>query len=126
MDQHEQPVETPGLSSERLDTLLRALAAEPRRMIYTYLAEHDSASISELTDVVVGWSSARGRDTDASNWDDTRTALHHRHLPVLDDAGVISYDAVQRTATLVSLSPSTAEVLATITDLDAAETDHED
>ncbi|EMA21095.1 MULTISPECIES: DUF7344 domain-containing protein [Haloarcula] len=126
MDQHEQPVETPGLSSKRLDTLLRTLAAEPRRMIYTYLTEHDSASIAELTDVVVGWSSARARDTDACNWDDTRTSLHHRHLPVLDDAGVISYDAAQRTATLASLSPSTAEVLATITDLDTAETDHED
>ncbi|MHC3380251.1 DUF7344 domain-containing protein [Haloarcula sp. H-GB5] len=126
MDQHEQPVETPGLSSERLDTLLRVLAAEPRRMIYTYLAEHDSASISELTDVVVGWSSARGRNTDACNWDDTRTALHHRHLPVLDDAGIVTYDADQQTVTLASLSPSTDEVLATITDLDAAETDHED
>ena len=126
MNQREQPVETPGLSSERLDTLLRALAAEPRRMVYTYLAEHDSASIAELTDVVVGWSSARGRDTDACNWYDTRTALHHRHLPILDDAGVITYDVDQRTATLASLSPSTAEVLTTITDLDTAETDPED
>ena len=126
MDQHEQPVETPGLSSERLDTLLRALAAEPRRMIYTYLTEHESATITELTDVVVGWTEARGQATDACNWDETRTALHHRHLPILDDAGVISYDAAQRTATLASLPPSTAEVLATITDLDTAETDHED
>jgi len=126
MDQHEQPAETAGLSSERLDTLIRALAAEPRRMIYTYLAEHDSASIEELTDVVVGWSRARGRDTATCNWDDTRTALHHRHLPVLDDADVITYDLDQQTATLASLSPSTAEVLSSITDLDTAETDHEE
>ncbi len=89
MDQHEQPAETSGLPSERLDTLLRALAAEPRRMIYIYLAEHDSATVTELTDVVVGWVKARGRDADACNWDDTRTALHHRHLPVLDDAGIV-------------------------------------
>jgi len=125
MDQHEQPAETSGLPSERLDTLLRALAAEPRRMIYIYLAEHDSATVTELTDVVVGWVKARGRDADACNWDDTRTALHHRHLPVLDDAGIVTYDADQQTATLASLPPSTTEVLATITDLDSAEADHE-
>lgn len=126
MDQHEQPAETSGLSSDRLDTLLRALAAEPRRMIYTYLAEHDSATIMELTDVVVGWTRARGRNADTCSWDDTRTALHHRHLPVLDDAGLVTYDADQQTATLASLPPSATEVLATITDLDTAETDHED
>jgi len=126
MGQHEQPAETAGLPSERLDTLIRALAAEPRRMVYTYLAEHDAAAITELTDVVVGWSQTRGRATDADNWDDTRTALHHRHLPVLDDAGVISYDADQQTATLASLSPATTEVLETITDLDTVETDRED
>ncbi|RLM44619.1 ArsR family transcriptional regulator [Haloarcula sp. Atlit-47R] len=118
MDQHEQPAETPGLTSERLDTLLRALAAEPRRMIYTYLTEHDSASLAELTDVFIGWTKARGRATDACNWDDTRTSLHHRHLSVLDDAGIVSYDADQQTATLVSLPPSATEVLATIIDLD--------
>lgn len=126
MDQHEQPAETPRLPSERLDALIRALAAEPRRMVYTYLAEHDAAAITELTDVVVGWSRARGRTADACNWDDTCTALHHRHLPVLDDAGVITYDADQQTATLASLSPATTEVLETITDLDTAETDRED
>ncbi|MEF8828067.1 MAG: transcriptional regulator [Haloarcula sp.] len=126
MDQSEQSAETATLSSERLDALIRALSAEPRRMIYAYLAEHDSAPLEELTDVVVGWSRARGRDTEDGSWDDTRTALHHRHLPVLDDAGVITYNPDQRTATLASLSPSTAEVLATITELDTAETDHED
>ena len=125
MDQHEQPAETLALSSEQLDTLLRALAAEPRRMLYTYLAEHDAATVTELTDVVVGWVNARGRDADACNWDDTRTALHHRHLPVLDDAGIVTYDADQQTATLASLPPSTSEILATITDMDTAETDHE-
>ncbi|MDQ2071543.1 DUF7344 domain-containing protein [Haloarcula sp. NS06] len=123
MDQHEQPAETSGSSSERLDTLLRALAAEPRRMICTYLAEHDSATVTELTDVVVGWLKTRGRD--ACNWDDTRTALHHQHLPILDDAGIVTYDADQQTATLASLPPSATEILATITDLDPAETDHE-
>jgi len=126
MDQHEQPAETAGLSAERLDTLIQALSAQPRRMIYAYFTEHDSASLEELTDVVVGWSRAHGGDTDASDWDDTNVALHHRHLPVLDDAGVITYDADQRTATRASLSPSTTEVLATITDLDTAGTDHED
>ncbi|KAA9398624.1 transcriptional regulator [Haloarcula sp. CBA1130] len=126
MDRHEQRVETSGLSSQRLDTLLRALAAEPRRMIYTYLAEHGSATTTELTDVIVGWTRARGRVTDTRNWDATRTALHHRHLPVLDEAGVISYDAAQQTATLASLSPSTDEILATITDLETAEADHGD
>lgn len=126
MDRHEPSVETQRLSSQRLDTLLRALAAQPRRMIYTYLAEHESATITELTDVVVGWSQVRGRSTDACNWDDTRTILHHRHLPALDAAGIITYDAAQRTASLASLSPSATEVLVTLTDLDTAETDHED
>jgi hypothetical protein len=125
MDQYERSGETTGLSPERLDTLIRALAAEPRRAVYAYLTEHDSAAIDRLADVVVGRSRARGRDTDAPDRADIRTALHHRHLPALDEAGVISYDAGQQTATLASLSPSTTEVLTTILDLEAVGTDRE-
>lgn len=110
------------LSSERLDTLIRALSAEPRRMVYVYLTEHESAPVEELVDVVVGWSRARDRSAAACNWTQTHIALHHQHLPALAEAGVINYDSDQGTASIASLSPPATEILSTIADLDDART----
>lgn len=125
MDQHEDSKETGTLSSDRLDTLLRALSAEPRRMVYAYLAEHGSAPVADLTEVVVGWSRTRDRTDTAANWTQTHVALHHQHLPALDDAGIISYDSHRGTATLSSLSPPVTEVVSTIVDLDTTRPDDE-
>ncbi|WP_336338011.1 DUF7344 domain-containing protein [Haloarcula brevis] len=126
MDQYERPGETVRLSPERLDTLLRALAAEPRRLTYIYLDEHESAAIEPLADAVVEWSRARSRTTDPPDRAHMPTALHHRHLPALDEAGIVSYDADEQTAALASLSPATTEVLSKILDLDAVGPSRED
>jgi len=121
MDPTEDPVETSErapLSADRLDGLLRAFSAETRRMVVTYLAQHDSASVEELTDVVVGWSQVRDRPADADeSWLQTYSDLYHHHLPVLANAGLIEYDPDTETATLEPLSDPASELHSTITEL---------
>lgn len=106
------------LSAHRLDGLLVAFSAEPRRIVVTYLAQHDTASVEELTDVVVGWSRTRDRAAEASDrWDQTYANLYHRHLPALADAGLVEFDAAAETVTLESLSDPAAELHSEITEL---------
>jgi len=121
MDRHqnqEAGVSDDRLTSERLDALLGVLSAEPRRMVVAYLREHDAASVDELTDVVVGWSQARGDRAAGDIWAQTRSALYHNHLPALGSADLVAYDAEEQTVEIVSLSPPTAEVLSTIQELE--------
>ncbi|MBV0900716.1 DUF7344 domain-containing protein [Haloarcula salina] len=120
-----EPTEDPGetsegapLSADRLDGLLRAFSAEHRRMVVTYLAQHDSASVEELTDVVVGWSQTSDGSADADeSWLQTYSDLYHHHLPALADAGLVEYDPDTETATLESLSDPASDLHSTITEL---------
>jgi hypothetical protein len=121
MDRHqnqEAPVSTDRLTAQRLDTLLDVLSSEPRRMVVAYLREHDAASVDELTDVVVGWSQARGDRAASDIWAQTRLALYHNHLPALASADLVAYDADEQTVEIASLSPPTTEVLSTIQELE--------
>lgn len=75
------------------DEVFAALRDTDRRLVLYYLREHGSASVEELADVVTGWSSAgsRGMALPADR-DDVATALRHRHLPVLEEAGLVTRD----------------------------------
>ncbi|WP_424003237.1 DUF7344 domain-containing protein [Haloarcula salina] len=127
-----EPTEDPGevsegtvLSPDRLDGLLRAFSAEPRRMVVTYLSQHDSASVEELTDVVVGWSQTSDRAVGSDeSWLQTYSNLYHRHLPALDDAGLVEFDPATETVSLEALSEPASELHSTITKL--ARTGRED
>lgn len=101
------------LPSERLDTLLEVLSAEPRRMIVSHLLEHDTAAVGELVDVVVSRSQAWG-ERDGDNWDQMRSALYHQHLPALAAADIVVYDTDEQTVQIASLPPSTTELLSTV------------
>lgn len=129
MDRHRNQgttVSDDRLTAQRLDTLLDVLSAESRRMVVAYLREHDTASVDELTDVVVGWSQARGERVAGDTWERTRTLLHHNHLPALDAADLVAYDVDEQTVEIASLSSPTTELLSTVQELENALTGTED
>ena len=78
------------------DTILSAVASEHRRAILNAL---DTAPDNTLEyDALVDCVADRIRDEDTERVSDehrqrVRIALHHTHLPKLDDARIIDYDA---------------------------------
>jgi hypothetical protein len=86
-----------------------------------YLCEHERASLDALVAYVVGWTTSgpgTGPMTDAET---ARVALHHVHLPKLADAGLLTYDAETRRATLEPLSPTADRLLSVALDADTGE-----
>jgi hypothetical protein len=68
------------------DTRYRVLANEDRQTILHVLEATTTLTLDELTEEVV----ARKRDSTSTK--QTRIALVHQHLPLLEDAGVVQYD----------------------------------
>ncbi len=80
-------------SSERLDELLRLLAAPERRLILTVLHERDGGPVTldSLARAVRDRLSDSDRDRSPTKHD-LRVSFHHVHLPKLSAAGVVEYD----------------------------------
>lgn len=75
------------------DEVFLALADRERRLALYYLRGRDEVDVATLADVVTGWSNAAGRGiATREDRDRVHTALHARHLPRLDDAGLVDYD----------------------------------
>lgn len=83
-------------SDRTTDDLYRLLGSERRRAVLSSLADSDGpVAVDELVDDV-----AEGERPDpgpGSHRDRITTDLHHVHLPILADAGVIDYDPVAGT-----------------------------
>jgi DNA-binding transcriptional ArsR family regulator len=69
--------------------LLRLVADEDRRQVVEYLAETEdgSATVADLAVVLETDSPAPG-----ARPEEMAIVLNHRHLPKLDEAGVVDYD----------------------------------
>ena len=72
-------------------TAFELLSRRPRRELLYWLYRRDdrSAPLDVLADALA--------ERDVGIPGDLRVALHHVHLPKLDDADVVDYDADQRT-----------------------------
>ena len=70
--------------------VFEALVAETRRHLLYYLAEEadGEATPSELADRL----SAIDAGSGPANRDSIRVELHHRHLPKLEEAGLLEYE----------------------------------
>jgi hypothetical protein len=79
-------------SSTRLDTVFALLSDADRRRLLYYLREHGTATRTELADVLTGWRATDRPDGTASDEDrhQLECELHHRHLPALQDGGLVS------------------------------------
>lgn len=84
------------------DGLFGALADATRRRVTWYLLDESPASVDELADVVAGWRLDDQAAVDPDEHDSVVAALHHTHLPILDEAGLVDYhvegDRVEATA----------------------------
>lgn len=66
------------------------LASEQRRAVLRRLSEFSAVTVSNLAEEVVEADDVER--TDASARDAVEAQLHHRHLPMLDEAGLVDYD----------------------------------
>ena len=74
-------------------SVLRLLAPERRRAVMRALMEEPNAT-HRVDDIVSAIQETHGEVGDeASNRTYLRSSLHHTHLPKLDDAEVVEYDA---------------------------------
>lgn len=82
---------------ERLDEVFDALADSRRRHALSYLSEKtgDAATLSELVAEVVARESDRERDFEY--YESVAIELHHRHLPKLEESGLVEYDERSQT-----------------------------
>lgn len=90
---HEREVEAGELPDRFADDrFYRALAAQPRRRTLGHLLACDRCTVDELVDVLCGWEATTDRVVGPERALQYRIELIHRHLPVLEAAGLVSYD----------------------------------
>jgi len=99
---------------ELLDTLYKTLANRKRRNVLRYLTDHpEPISISQLATEMVALE--YGSDSSAISTEQkehTNVSLLHVHLPVLDEAGLVSWD---RDSDSVAISHDLEKLVVTTT-----------
>jgi DNA-binding transcriptional ArsR family regulator len=87
------------------DALFSALANATRRRVTWYLLGESPASVDELADVLAGWRLDDQTTVGPDDHENIVAALHHSHLPVLDEAGLVDYHRDDATVEVASLAP---------------------
>lgn len=94
------------------DQFYRALAVTRRRRLLGHLLDEREQTVEELATVLTGWE-ATDEGTMATPADHRQlvTELVHVHLPLLDDAGLVSYDQSAATVEIEPLHPEVTALL---------------
>ncbi|MFC6756981.1 MULTISPECIES: ArsR/SmtB family transcription factor [Haloarcula] len=74
------------------DDLFRALASSERRRLLAALPAESAMTLDELTDILVGWQSTTDGPAGPDEWAKVKIELVHAHLPLLADAGLVTYE----------------------------------
>lgn len=99
----------PELSDDRLYQALSA--GRRRRLLYVLLVE-ESSTVDRLATVLAGWTAAESQETVTSDdYERILTELDHVHLPVLDDAGLVSYDRENGAVDIAPVDDTVAELI---------------
>ncbi|WP_135364930.1 DUF7344 domain-containing protein [Halosimplex halophilum] len=79
-------------ASDETDALFAVLSNADRRFVLSHLAQRETPpALDPLAGALATWNDDRSRE-------DARIALHHVHLPKLEDAGLVTYgDTVELT-----------------------------
>lgn len=79
--------------SVALDTVFRLLASERRRQVISYLGgSPGGVSLDELADGIASTAEGSAETVSDDRRRLLRAELHHVHLPMLAEAGVLDYD----------------------------------
>lgn len=92
------------------DDLYRVLTSPLRRELLAYLLETPQNSLSETARTLATRVESSER-ADCETQREIRTALHHTHLPLLADIGIVTYDRDDGTIQLRSLPGPVREVI---------------
>jgi DNA-binding transcriptional ArsR family regulator len=95
--------------------LHRALAAPERRQLLAHLCDNPEISLDEATTVLVGWRATEEGTVRPEEREQIQNALHHVHVPLLSERGLITYDEESETIALSSLSDPVRETIRTAT-----------
>lgn len=89
------------------DDLFRTLENRDRRYALYFLLEHETVSLTELADVVTGWTHARTQGAVCKRvYDQVLLELRIRHLPVMVDAELVEFDREDERVSLASVPDS--------------------
>lgn len=86
------------------DDVYRALAQSERRQLLSYLLDEQAVTLDQATDIIVGWKVTDEGAVGANERERIRGALHHIHLPLLEEVGLVSYDRERKEIQLSSLT----------------------
>lgn len=82
----------------RARTLLQALADKRRRFVLYYLRNRESAEFEDLTEQLAAWASEAPLGApDEQTRKSIQSELYHKHLPKLEETGIIRYERDQKT-----------------------------
>ena len=103
MDSDQPAMNDPEADPAVIDDAFLVLRDRSRRYVCYFLLEHETASLSEVADVVSGWLyAANGCVVEPHCRRQRYRELVHTHIPKLVDTGVVHYD---ETNEMLSLSP---------------------
>lgn len=113
-DPEEREHPTAGGPAPRLadDRFYRSLTAPRRRRLLYYLLGNGESTVDELASVLSGWeATTAGTMQTAADRSRIRLQLRHSHVPRLDKAGLVDYDADAGSVRLEPLHPEVADVI---------------
>jgi len=103
------------------DTLYEALASENRRRTVFFLLDEKETTVETLATVLAGWAADEtGSMSSPADRDRIRIELVHNHLPRLEAAGLVSYDAQEGDIRITSLDPLLAALISKSVDSEPA------
>lgn len=102
-----------------IDDALHALSNGRRRAVVQYLRESGDATydVGEIADVVVNpQTPSRSSDPPVRDPEEVAALLRHRHLPKLDDHGIVAFDPADNVVSYRG-DPVVEELLDTVQDI---------
>ena len=97
--------EAPGRFAE--NRFYQALSVQTRRRVLAHLLTRDHCTV----DVLVGWEVTTSPMVDSARAEQLRIGLVHRHLPLLEEAALISYDRASGEVAIEPLSQPVEQLI---------------
>ncbi|NUB91959.1 hypothetical protein HTZ84_07810 [Haloterrigena sp. SYSU A558-1] len=106
------------MTDQTLDRVFSTLGDSRRRLVCRHLARADEhvVSVGELSAFVADARTERSSATSDDRRSRIATRLYHVHLPALDDAGIVDYDAKNESVAVDSAFPIAVDLLRSVDD----------